>query len=38
MYIYIGDGHWRRFDLEALASRRQEVAFQQEMRRDRVNR
>jgi hypothetical protein len=36
IYIYLGEGNWKKFDLEALARRRQEVEFQQETRIERV--
>jgi len=31
LFVYLGDGHWRRIDLEALARQVQEVEFRDEM-------
>jgi len=37
IFIHLGDEHWRRFDLAALATRGQEVECQQKLRRERKN-
>jgi len=37
-FFYLGDGNWRRYDLEALARRGEEAEFQEEIRRERENR
>jgi hypothetical protein len=38
IFVYIGEGCWSRFILEALAHGRQEVEFQEEMSSERANR
>ena len=37
IFVYLGDGHWRRFELAALARRGQEVEFREETKRQREN-
>jgi hypothetical protein len=38
MYVYIDDGTWRRFNMEALVRCPQEVEFQDETNREREDR
>jgi hypothetical protein len=38
IFLYLGDGLWRKHDLEALARHGQVVEFQEGTRRERVNR